>query len=49
MKNCILTPRFSFPENGGDVLRINAIARYLKTKNYELVLISFCNGEIKLF
>lgn len=48
MKICILTPRFPFPENGGDVLRINSIARYLKSKNYELVLISFCNGEIKL-
>jgi fucose 4-O-acetylase-like acetyltransferase len=23
MKICILTPRFPFPENGGDVLRIN--------------------------
>lgn len=41
MKICILTPRFPFSENGGDVLRINSIARYLKSKNYELVLISF--------
>ena len=48
MKLCILTPRFPFPENGGDVLRINSIARYLKAKGHELILISFCFGEIKL-
>ncbi len=48
MKLCILAPRFPFPENGGDVLRINGIARYLKGKGNELILISFCFGEIKL-
>ncbi|AEE17473.1 glycosyltransferase family 4 protein [Treponema brennaborense] len=48
MKICFLTPRFPFPENGGDVLRINSIARYLKSKGNELILISFCFGEIKL-
>lgn len=48
MKICLLTPRFPFPENGGDVLRINSIARYLKSKGHELILISFCFGEIKL-
>ena len=47
-KICILTPRFPFPENGGDVLRINSIARYLKTKGYELILVSFCDGDICL-
>lgn len=41
MKICILTPRFPFPENGGDVLRINNIARYLKSQGHELVLVSF--------
>lgn len=41
MKICILTPRFPFPENGGDVLRINEIARYLKKRNHELILVSF--------
>ena len=35
---CILTPRFLFPENGGDVLHINNIARYFKSKGYTLVL-----------
>lgn len=40
MKICILTPRFPFPENGGDVLRINNIARYLKAKGHSLVLVS---------
>lgn len=48
MKICILTSRFPFPENGGDTLRINSIARYLKSKGFDLILISFCNGEIKL-
>lgn len=41
MKICILTPRFPFPENGGDVLRINYIARYLKEKGHQLLLVSF--------
>lgn len=41
MKICILTPRFPFPENGGDVLRINNIARYLKAKGHILVLVSY--------
>lgn len=48
MKLCLLAPRFPFPENGGDVLRINNIARYLKSKNCELVLISFYEDEIRL-
>lgn len=48
MKICILTPRFPFPENGGDVLRINNIARYLKYKNYNLILVSFCDKKIEL-
>lgn len=46
MRICILVPRFPFPENGGDVLRINAIARYLKKQNHELVLCSFCNKNL---
>lgn len=45
MKICILTPRFPFPENGGDVLRINNIARYLKAQHHELVLVSYCEQE----
>lgn len=40
-KICILTPRFPLPENGGDVLRINNIARQLKREGYQLVLVSF--------
>jgi hypothetical protein len=42
MKICILTPRFPFPENGGDVLRINNIARYLKSRGHTLILVSYC-------
>lgn len=45
MKICILTPRFPFPENGGDVLRINNIARYLKAQNHKLILVSYCEQE----
>ena len=40
MKICILTPRFPYPQYGGDVLRINEIARYLKAKGHVLVLVS---------
>lgn len=42
MTICILTPRFPFPENGGDVLRINNIARHLRAQGHRLVLVSFC-------
>jgi hypothetical protein len=45
VKICILTPRFPFPENGGDVLRINNIARYLKNRGHSLVLVSYCTRE----
>lgn len=40
MKICILTPRFPYPQYGGDVLRINEIACYLKSKGHTLVLVS---------
>ncbi len=46
MKICILTPRFLFPENGGDVLRINNIARYMRKKGHELILLSFYDRDI---
>lgn len=47
---CILTPRFPVPENGGDVLRINNIARQLKREGYELILVSFeDDGSPQLF
>jgi hypothetical protein len=45
LKICILTPRFPFPENGGDVLRINNISRYLKSKGHTLVLVSYCTQK----
>jgi glycosyltransferase involved in cell wall biosynthesis len=44
MKICILTPRFSFPECGGDLLRINNVARHLKKQGHELVLVSYTEG-----
>ena len=45
MKICILTPRYPFPENGGDVLRINGIAKYLKAKGHKLILVSYINQQ----
>lgn len=45
MTICILTPRYPFPENGGDVLRINAIARYLKSKGNKIILLSFIDNN----
>lgn len=45
MKICILTPRFPFPENGGDVLRINNISRYLKSRGHTLILVSYCTQK----
>lgn len=44
-KICLLTPRFPFPENGGDVLRINNIARYLRSRGHKLVLVSLCEND----
>lgn len=41
MTICILTPRFPIPECGGDLLRINYIARYLKSQGHQLVLVSY--------
>jgi hypothetical protein len=41
MKICILTPRFPFPETGGDLLRINNIAHYLRHQGHYLILVSF--------
>lgn len=43
----ILAPRYPFPENGGDVLRINNIARYFRRKGYEVTLLSFYTGSKK--
>lgn len=45
MKICILTPRFPFPQFGGDALRINEIARYLKGKGHSLILVSMSDGR----
>lgn len=47
MKIMILTPRFPFPENGGDVLRINNIARYLKQKGNEIYLVSYTDENVQ--
>jgi glycosyltransferase involved in cell wall biosynthesis len=49
MKICILTPRFPFPEVAGDVLRINNISRYLKTRGHTLILVSFYLKKTKQY
>lgn len=41
MRICILTPRFPMPECGGDLLRINYIARHLKAQGHLLILVSY--------
>ena len=40
MNICILTPRFPYPQYGGDALRINEVARYLKSQGHKLILVS---------
>jgi glycosyltransferase involved in cell wall biosynthesis len=48
MKICILTPRFPLPECGGDLLRINYIARHLKSQGHHLVLVSYTEDSADL-
>lgn len=48
MKICILAPRFPFPEAGGDVLRLNCIAGYLKSKGHTVILVSFYDNTFDL-
>lgn len=46
MKICILSPRFPWPEIGGDYIRINRVAQYLKSAGHTVVLVAFyddCN------
>lgn len=45
MTICILTPRFPFPQYGGDALRINEIARHLKRQGHHLVLVSLSDEK----
>ena len=40
MKILILTSRYPLPEMGGDYLRINSIARYLRQQGHEIILLS---------
>ena len=46
MNICILTSRFPYPETGGDLLRINHVAKHLKKEGHRLLLVSFF-GETK--
>ena len=40
MNICILTPRFPYPQYGGDALRINEVAKHLKSQGHKLILVS---------
>lgn len=46
MNICILTPRFPFPQYGGDALRINEIACYLKSQGHRLILVSLSDENV---
>lgn len=41
----MLTPRFPFPQYGGDTLRINEIAKYLRSKGHILILVSLSDEK----
>lgn len=41
MNVCFLTPRFPYPEIGGDSLRVNNVAKYFKRKGHKVYLVSF--------
>lgn len=41
MKILLLTPRYPYPENGGDIQRINKVAYYLKSQGHYIILLSF--------
>lgn len=40
MKICILSPRLPWPEIGGDYIRINRVAQYLKANGHTVLLIA---------
>lgn len=44
MKICLLFSRFPWPETGGDVIRVNRVAQYLKSKGHVITLLSFHDG-----
>lgn len=46
MNICILTPRFPYPQYGGDALRINEVARHLKQQGHRLILVSFSDEKV---
>ena len=46
MNICILTPRFPYPQYGGDALRINEVARHLKQQGHKLILVSLSDEKV---
>lgn len=44
-KVCFLTPRFSYPENGGDVVLLNDLMHWFKDQGYEVIQITFYEKE----
>ena len=45
MKICILSSRFPWPERGGDYIRTNRVASYLKQQGHQVILVCFNEGE----
>ncbi len=41
MKICLIFSRFPWPETGGDVIRVNRVAQYLKSKGHQVTLLAF--------
>lgn len=44
-KICFLTPRFSYPENGGDVVLLNDLMHWFKDQGYEVIQVTFYEKE----
>lgn len=45
MKICLMTTRYPLPENAGDVVKTNNLARYLRHKGHTVILVSFCEEK----
>lgn len=46
MKICILSSRLPWPERGGDYIRTNRVAQYLKSKGHKVILVCFNEGKL---
>lgn len=44
MKICLLSSRFPWPERGGDYIRTNRVAQYLKSQGHQVILVCLNEG-----